>query len=399
MVPKLSRDLKLIIAIQGLRKVSDLFFGTFLISFIMQTTTHEILSIGMYELFTNVVLMAGFVMVGAWAKRHNKIAVLVWNQIVKIGLLAAIMVLGDNAVQYTVSLGIAWGLVSALYWIPMHTMIGERVVAAQMPRFVGLKTTVQNLAKILSPVVLGIFITAGSYPQMAGALIGVSVLELIIIMGWRPSYHRSQQPLELIGFIRCLRRFPVIKKLFLVEILRGFSTSGALSTIITMYTVYMFHTDLKLGALGTLFAICSMITTWGFSRIARATSFSKMLSVCAAAIFVGMGLFVGHTTPMTFLIYNFMYATAICLLEQICETNTYTLSKSPCVDRDHQTEYFIARDGALFIGRWASYVGMLYIGVFGDASWLRYYLILMMVAIVAAARCAMGIAPHMRRHA
>ena len=48
---KLSREVKFLLSLFAFRDVSDLFLGTFFVSFIMQLSTNEIVSVAQYRLF------------------------------------------------------------------------------------------------------------------------------------------------------------------------------------------------------------------------------------------------------------------------------------------------------------------------------------------------------------
>ena len=69
---KLTRDIKLLLVFSAMRNVTDLFLGTFLISFIMHISPSQIVSVGMYRLFEYVALIVGYLAIANLCKRHNK---------------------------------------------------------------------------------------------------------------------------------------------------------------------------------------------------------------------------------------------------------------------------------------------------------------------------------------
>ena len=112
---------------------------------------------------------------------------------------------------------------------------------------------------------------------------------------------------------------------------------------------------------------------------------------------LGISLFVWRTTPITFLGYNLVYATAIVALDQLCSVNTFKLSNSKCITANHKIEYFVFRDFALFIGRWIGYTGLMYIGVFGGYAWLRWYLVVITLSIILAGGFTMQMLPYFKK--
>ena len=111
---------------------------------------------------------------------------------------------------------------------------------------------------------------------------------------------------------------------------------------------------------------------------------------------VAISIFVYRTTPITFLFYNLVYATAMILMDQICSVGMFNLSRSRCVTANHRVEYFVFRDFALFLGRWIGYVGLMYIGVFGGYAWLRWYLVVITLAILLSSLAAWQLTHHVR---
>ena len=394
---KLTRDLYLLIIFSGLRNISDLFFGTFFISYIMQLATNEILAVSTYKLFEFAATAAGFFLFANWCKKYGKVPVFALNLVPKILLLLAIIFLGDQVVNYIIPLGLLYGIGAAMYHLPINSMTGEKVPAHMMGKYIGIKSAVIYTVKILAPVILGLFITVGSYTEMAVALLGLTAVEFVLMFFFSKSRHGQKVPVDFGGFFRCMLRFPIIRSMFTIEILRGFSI-GLMDTIVPMYTVYMFHTDLKLGIFTTIFSIISIACAWLVGKFACREMYQKILMVCIAMIVFGVGLFVSWTVPATFVLYNFVYATAIKTFVQINDVNVFNVSKSKCMSGNHKIEYFVFRDFALFIGRWIGFVGLMYIGVFGGYEWLRWYLLVIMAALVVSCAFLYKLVPHVRNN-
>lgn len=394
---KLSREVKFLLSLFAFRDVSDLFLGTFFVSFIMQLSTNEIVSVAQYRLFEYTATCAGFFLFANWCKRYNKVAVFSLNLIPKIALLLAIILLGDTAVEYVIPLGMLYGIGSALYCLPTNTMIGEKVDSKSMSVFFGAKNAIKHATKLIAPVVLGYFIDLGSYNQVAYFLLGMSVIELAMTLNLTSSRHRSDSPVDFVGFFRCMLRFRVVRHVFIMESLRAFSM-GLLGTVITMYTVYMFQTDLNLGIFTTLFSLCSVLSSWVTGRYFDRRTWPMLLVVCMFLMIGGLAIFIWKTTPVTFLIYSFVYSTALIAIEQIINVKMFDLSQSKCISANHKVEYFVFRDCALYIGRWVGFTGLMYVGVFGGYAWLRWYLIAIAVAMLFAGLNAYQLCVSKRRN-
>lgn len=392
---KLTRDLYLMIVFSGLRNISDLILGTFFISYIIHLSTNEIVSVSMYKLFEFTATMAGFFLFANWCKKYNKELVFALNILPKVLLSLAIIILGNNVVDYIIPLGILYGIGAAMYHLPMNSMTGEKVPANIMGKYVGIKNGVNYTVQIIAPLMLGLFITVGAYTDMAYALLWLTGLELVLIFFFSKSCHKSNSKVDFSGFLMRVLRFPIIRGVFIVETLRGFSI-GLMDTIVPMYTVYMFHTDLNLGIFTTMFSMISILCAWLFGKYAKPSMYSKILCACIAMILIGVGVFVTWTMPVTFIVYNFVYATAIKTFVHTNEVSVFNMSKFNHMSGNYQIEYFVFRDFALFIGRWIGFLGLMYIGVFGGYEWLRWYLVLITAALIASCMYLAKLAPCVR---
>ena len=166
--------------------------------------------------------------------------------------------------------------------------------------------------------------------------------------------------------------------------------------VVVVVRVKRFKTDLNLGIFTTVFSVFSIVTSWLLGRYGKRKYYSYIILISMFIALGGISLFVWHATPITFLVYNFVYATAIVAMDQLCSVNMYSLSNSKCITSNHKVEYFVFRDFALFVGRWIGYVGLMYIGVLGGYPWLRWYLVLITSSMMLAGYLALRMLPGLK---
>ena len=123
---KLTSDINLVLVFSAMRNITDLFLGTFLVSFIMHISPSQIVSVGLYRLFEYVALLGAYFAISSACKRYNKTLVFALNEIPKIALLTILVLLGDGAVEHIIPLGILYGIGEAMYHLPMSTMVSEK---------------------------------------------------------------------------------------------------------------------------------------------------------------------------------------------------------------------------------------------------------------------------------
>lgn len=391
-----NRDEKLLLIIPTITNISDSFLSSFFVSFIMQNTINYITDIALYKFFFYFSIIVMFFLLAKYCKTFNKVTILKIFPVFKILLLLSIIYLKDNAVNYVILLGCLYGIMGGFYNLPINALTGEKVNANKTSYFIGIKNCLYYIITILSPVILGFFITENSYVETAYFLLFISFVELFLPFFFTKSCKICGEKPELLKFFKSIIRFPIIKKYLFTEILRGFSISGVLSTLITMYTIYLFHTDLNLGIFTSIFAICSIIVSFFFGKYILKKQYPIFIKISSIFVLFSLFYFVFYPTKLTFLFYNFIYATAIVILKHIADINTYNISKHNCIEKNHSIEFFVIRDTALFIGRWIAFIALMYIGVFGNQSWLKYYLIVVTLSILPFSYISAKISPHIK---
>lgn len=392
----LSRDADLLILVFAFRKIFDVFFGTFLTAFLIRTATSQILTVATYNLFWYFLTAVGYLFVGLWVKRHNKVAMFRASIIPKMIVLGMIIYFGDAAAGYVIPMGMIMGIEAAMYYLVFHTMVPEKVSGAQMPRFVGNKTLTSNIVGIVAPIAMGAVLTAYSYVGTAWLMLCLCVIEAVIVHMIHSSRHRDSVPLDMRGFFARIGRFRIMRQLFAIEVLRGFSTSGMLATVLTMYKVVLFKTDLNVGAITSAFTVLALGAALWFGRYAKKSMFAPILSVVTVFTIFSLAMFIAHEDILTFLVLNLAYVVGLGMQNLVCETNVYLFNSSAFVNRHYRTEYFISRDWALGAGRVVGCVTMLYIGVFGGEGALRWFITGMMAAATLAGYWSVAISRGLR---
>lgn len=394
MSTRISRDAWVLIAFSSLHKLTDLFVGAFLVAYIMRLATNDIVAVSVFRLMEYITLMIGCFAIANWCKVYNKVFVFGLHLIAYVILMTALVVLGDNVINQLFMVGIMYGIVEAFYNFPYNLMVTEKIAANQMARFISIKSAWRNAIRIIAPTILGLFITLGSFVDMARVMLVIICMEFGLLFMLGRSWHRDTKPIDFRGFAMRIMHFPVIRRMFFAEWLRGLA--DLMGTTITMYTIYIFHTDLNLGIFTTIFSISTILASSLYSNYAQSRHFGFVARLCMLGMVFGVGAFVATPSQITFLIYGFSYATAFNIICHICDAIMFNVGQSRMVGRNYNPEYMAFREFALCSGRWAALILLMYIGVFGGVGFLRWSLIVMGAALIWALQISVGISAKLK---
>lgn len=394
MSTRLTRDSWVLIAFSSLRRLTELFIGSFLVAYIMRLASNTVVSVSAFRLLEYIALMAGCFVIAHFCKRYNKVFVFGLHLVMYVILMLMLIYLGDNVLDKLFMIGITYGLAEALYSFPLDIMTFEKIAPDEMARFISIKSAWRNSVRIIAPTVLGIFITLGSFVDMAKVMLVIVCMEFGLLFLLGRSRHKNPKPIDYIGFIKHIVRFPIVRRMFFAEGLRGLA--DVMDTTITMYTIYIFYTDLNLGMFTTLFAICTIIVSSVYSHFSQRHLFNFIVHLCVLILVSGVCAFVVSPSQITFLMYNFAFATTMHVLSHICDAIMFNVGQSRVVGREYKYEYISLREIALCTGRCVGFVMLMYIGIFGGPELLRWSLLVMCAAQIWASQISVGISRHLR---
>ena len=297
---RLSRDSWVLIAFSSLHKLTDLFIGAFLVAYIMRLATNDIVAVSVFRLMEYAAIVVGSFFVANWCKVYNKVLVFGVHIIAYIVLMVSLILLEDNVINQLFMVGTMYGIAEIFYNFPLNIITTEKIEPSHMAQFISIKSAWRNMVRIIAPVFLGLFITLGSFVDMARIMVIIFCAEFGLLFLLKPSHHRDAVPIDFYGFARRIMRFPIIRRMFFAEGMRGLA--DLIDTTITMYTIYIFHTDLNLGIFTTVFAICTIVASSIYSHYAQRRHFGFFARLCVLGLGFGICSFVILPTQTTFLI-------------------------------------------------------------------------------------------------
>ncbi len=380
---RLNKDERLLIIFSAFHGIAQVFLGTFVVSFLIRNSINEIVSVSLYDLFFYLAIMLSFVLMVDRCKRGNLKIVFASHIIVQIILILLIALLGANAANWVMVLGMLYGGQHALYTMSTQQMTIDKVSAKRMSFFYGSNIAMVNIVKILIPITLGALITVGSLQNIAWVMAVMGLIEFCLLFMLSPSKHHETKKADFIGFMRRSIQLPCVRELFTAEFVRGFAYE--LETVGVLYIVYVFHTDMNLGAWTTFFAIMTAVAAWLFCRFCSKRDFMWCTGACSILLIGSIICLMFGVNGFSTVAYAGALALSIQMMDQILSVNVLNLAKTKFITKAYRAEYLASRQLVSFVGRWGGIIALLYVGVFGGYAILPYLLVLFALARIFAA--------------
>ena len=315
---------------------------------------------------------------GPFIKKDKKIILYRIGIILNFIALSVVMILKEQVIEFILPSAMLLGGAMALKAFTWNLMVSENVSRQQMISFRGFLNTIKGGVKIAAPVVLGYFLTVDSISRTIVFLLFLMVIEIFLTLKLKTSHPKNKTPFSFIRYLKKTRKNKIINNLYIMEFFNGLSLIGSLNAIVTLYIVYLFKTDFKLGIITAVFNFVALLTNFLFAKYASYSKFSILISISFILACCGTALFVLMPDKATFIFYNFCCASAVKLFDLTAEVNMFNTANIQVIKRRFKTEYFALREIFLNIGRIVSFSILLLFAMCLGFGGLKYFILLLL---------------------
>lgn len=389
---KLSFESKVIILDRAIGNIIELFLSTFLAAYFYKITQDNMIYISIYYIISWIAATIGAFLLGDYIKRKNKIALYRCGTFIKALYILLIIILQEKVLDYVWLIAIMYGISVSTTGFPFNMIESEIVDEKERTKYMGYKSAIGEITKIIVPIFLGAYITYTSY-QIAAILVFVFSIIKLINTYFIKNKNVRKDKLNLKKCIKAIeenKKYP-IKKLYIIEFLKGMTVHGVLSIVISLLIIYEVKTDLNLGMWSSLFSICMIITMLVFAKKYDKQNSKKILTICGFAIITSFILLLFSINMTTIILYNIVYYIFIQILLSITEIRLFDYSNKPPFEKELNTEYFVFRELFINLGRVVGYIILLVIGLSHNLNYLKILFLCTTIALIIIIRMSKNI--------
>lgn len=379
---KLSKEAKIIILDRAIGNVIELFLSTFLATYFYKITQDNLVYLSIYHIISWTVATLGAFIFSDYIKRKNKVNLYRIGTFIKAFYVLLIIILKEKIINYVWLIGLFYGISVATTGFPFNMIESELVKEKERSKYLGYKSAIGEITKVIIPIVLGAYITFTSY-QIAAVLILIFAIIKFIISFFIENKNVTNERVNLKLFREEVKKHPQypIKKLYAIEFFKGITVHGVLSIIVSLLIIYEFNTELNLGIWKSIFSICMIISMSLFAKHYNKNKPNKLLNICFITVIISFICMFVSINKVTIILYNFIYCIFIEMLLAITEIRLFDYSNKPPFDEKLNTEYFIFREIILNIGRILGYSILLFIGLTHNMEYLKILFLCVTIAL------------------
>lgn len=347
---KLSNVAQILILDQGLGKIINIFLDTFLAAYFYKISEQNIFYLSLYNVIGWFVATVGAFLVGDFIKRRNKVNLYRFGMFVKSFYIFMIILLGEKIIDYLWLIGIMFGLATATTGFPFNMMESEQISNEERSKYLGYKSVANEIMGLIVPILLGAYITLSSYEIAAILILVFSILRLILSF-FIENKNVQQEKMKLKEFWQIFKKDAILKKLYLVEFLKGITRYGVMGLIVSLLMIYQTSNDFELGNWTSLFSLVTIGAMYLFGKYYDKSRKKGILSFIAMAVLISFTGILLRMNLVTIILYNLVYYVFMNILLNITEVSLFDYSNQEPFDEKFNTEYFIFREIFLNLGR------------------------------------------------
>lgn len=371
----------LLIAISSLRKIIDIFFGPFLVTYFIKTSTDSLIDLSIYNILVYFFLgVLGFI-IGYIVRNKFQIGMFRFGVILNFVYILFIIILKEAILDHLLILAFISGIALIAYWFPYNLFISLQVKNKNRESYEVKRKTISLITSVLTPILLGSLITTTDFYLTAIIIAIISGIQIILSFFIKPEEKKDYKFTPLKSY-KTLIKNKNIFNIFIVEIFIGMNISdGVLNVLLTILIFNAFKTDLNLGIISSLSSILTIILSYIYSKKCKNKSDKMIILLCRIVPVISVLLLVFNTNNITLIIYYMIYNCLINILSMIIDIRLFNISNSDIVKQNHNIEFWSIREFILNLSRIIGYSLLLLTAIFNKHDYLNYLLIIITLSI------------------
>ena len=384
MEQQISRNTKLLLIINTIRKIIDIFLGPFLTAYLFRIAVVNIKILSIFNIFSYIVIAVIALIIGRILKNNYEMQIFRIGMISKFIQLVILILLGDNVVNYIWILAVIAGFSMETWSFPLNLFSSKLISNNEKKNFVVYKTVLTNLSKVLIPFLLGSIISMKSFETTAIIILILSFIQ--ILLSFKLKFIRTNsenKKLNLIKEINLIKTNKKVKRYFMMKFFKGMAYEGALDTAVTLLIIISFNSDFSLGIITSIISLLAMISSYIYKKVKNQDKMNILIIISCIIILLSSIILVFITNQYTIIGYNLIFAFFLQFIMVAEEVQTLKFTNSDIINDSNRVEIYVLLEIFLNAGRIISYILLLIVGIYNELYLLEILIIFLVLSIVA----------------
>lgn len=384
MEQRMSKNTNLLLVINTIRKIIDIFLGPFLTAYLFKVAVENIKIISMYNILSYIAISVVALIIGRILKNKYQMQIFRIGMISKFIQLAILIILGDNVVNYIWILAIVAGFSMETWSFPLNLFSSKLVSNDEKKDFIVYKTILNNLVKVLIPFLLGSIISIKTFETTTIIIFILSFIQILLSfkMKFKIQNNKESKKLDIIKEVNHIKNNIKLQRFYKMKFFKGMAYEVALDTAVTLLIIMSFNSDFSLGVITSIISLLAMLSSYVYKKFKNQEKMKLLIIVSYVIILISSIVLVFIiTNRYTIVGYNLIFAFFLQFIMASEEVQTLEFTNSDVINDSNRVETYVLLEMFLNIGRIISYILLFVVGIYNNLYLLEILIIFLVISI------------------
>ena len=343
---------KVLFILRVLKNIIANFVDVFLVLYFLDVSDKNILPLGIYKLVAIIAIYSVILLVRNFAKSKHRVNLMRIGIVLDFVYFLIIILLKDKVVDYIYLVGLLYGLEEGFYYSVYNILESDGVKNEERAKFTGTYTATESILSIIFPLIFGSLIYATGFLKSLIAVFIIVIIRIILSFIYKDTNIPKANKTNMKKYLELTKKDRRFKQMYIVDFFNGFVYSeAAFSYIFTIYIIKVFSNSFSLGVFTSIFSIITFFTGILFAKFIKSKYYTRAIKVSMIFTLLSLLLMIFNCNAVTIVLFNLFQTISKKLKILINGNNLANLSNDTRIQKEYKTEYWLANETSLVIGR------------------------------------------------
>lgn len=343
---------KVLFILRVLKNIISSFVDSFLVLYFLDVSDSNILPLGIYKLVAILAIYSVIFLTRNFAKSKHRANLMRIGIVLDFVYFLTIILLKDKVVDYIYLVGLLYGLEEGFYYSVYNILESDGITNEERAKFAGTYTATESILSIIFPLIFGSLIYATGFLKSLIAVFIIVIIRIILSFVYKDTNIPKGNKTNMKEYFELTKKDKKFKQMYIVEFLNGLVYSeAAFSYIVTIYIIKVFSNSFSLGVFTSIFSIITFIIGILFAKFIKKKYYAKAIKVSMIFTILSLVLMILNCNAVTIVLFNLFQTISKKLKNLITGNNQANLSNDSRIQKEYKTEYWLANETSLVIGR------------------------------------------------
>lgn len=343
---------KVLFSLRTLKNILTNFVDSFLVLYFLDVSDRNIVPLGIYKLVAIIAIYSVIFLTRNFSKSKNRANLMRIGIVLDFVYFLTIILLKDKVVNYIYLVGLLYGLEEGFYYSVYNILESDGITNEERAKFAGTYTAIESILSIIFPLIFGSLISTTGFLKSLTVVFIIVIVRIILSFIYKDNNVPKSNKTNMKKYFELTNKDKRFKQMYKVEFLNGIVYSeAAFSYIVTIYIIKVFSDSFSLGVFTSIFSVITFIIGILFAKFINKKYYSSTIKISMVFTILSLFLMIFRCNTVTIILFNLFQTISKKLKNLITGNNQANLSNYNKIAKEYKTEYWLANETSLVIGR------------------------------------------------